>query len=194
MRNAPDAARRPAARMTPHRKAAPPPVLVRNPDAAALAALDALTFGVSWTAAEYASLLANPASGAWLVREGRWDIGYLVYQRVDHEAEIHRIGVVPTWRGRGHGRRLLDGFLDWARRHRVSRVYLEVREGNLPAVSLYEQCGFRVGGRRRGYFTAPPEDALIMECRLAVKPLKRILTENLGPPRPRIAPLRQRPQ
>ncbi len=166
--------------MTPFSKARVLPVLVRNPDAAALAAVDAQVFGVPWTAEEFSHMLANPAVGAWLAREGRWDIGYLCYQRVEHEAEIYRIGIVPTWQGRGHGRWLLERFLDWARRRRVSRVLLEVREGNTPAVALYQAAGFRTVERRARYFTAPPEDALIMERRLPVK-LHRMGGQNLRP-------------
>lgn len=122
-------------------------------------------------------MLENPAVSAWLVREGKWDIGYLCFQRIEHEAEIYRIGIVPTWQGRGHGGWLLDRFLTWGRARRVSRVLLEVREGNLPAVSLYQAHGFRVAERRVRYFSAPPEDALIMERRLPVK-LHRMATGN----------------
>jgi ribosomal-protein-alanine N-acetyltransferase len=112
------------------------------------------------------------------MREGRWDIGYVCFQRVEHEAEIYRIGVVPTWQGRGYGGWLLKHFLDWARRHRVSRVLLEVREGNQPAVALYESAGFMLAERRHRYFSAPPEDALVLERRLPVK-LRRMGGQNL---------------
>jgi ribosomal-protein-alanine N-acetyltransferase len=156
--------------MTPHGKSGFVPSLVRKPDPDALAAVDAQVFGVSWSSDEFSRMLANPAIGAWLMREGNWDIGYVCFQRVGHEAEIHRIAVLSTWQGRGYGRWLLDRFLDWARLQRVSRVLLEVREGNRPALALYETAGFRIAERRRRYFTAPPEDALVMERRLPVKP------------------------
>ena len=110
-------------------------------------------------------MLSNPAVGAWLVREGRWDIGYVCFQRVEHEAEIYRIGVVPTWQGRGYGRWLLKHFLDWARRHRVSRVLLEVREGNQPAVALYESAGFMLAARRVASSPVDASAALPMETR-----------------------------
>lgn len=156
------------------------PSLERRPTPEALATVDAQVFGVSWSAGEFAGMLANPAVGAWLLREGKWDIGYICFQRVEHEAEIYRIGIVPTWQGRGYGRWLLARFLDWARRRRVSRVLLEVREGNLPAIGLYRAAGFQVIERRPNYFTAPPEDALILERRLPVK-LPRRNTQHLRP-------------
>lgn len=170
---------RPIARlMTPSSTLRILPTLERQPGAEALAAVDAQVFGVSWSAGEFTRMLANPAVGAWLLREGKWDIGYICFQRVEHEAEIYRIGIVPTWQGRGYGRWLLSQFLEWARRHRVSRVLLEVREGNLPAIGLYQAAGFQMVERRSNYFTAPPENALILERRLPVK-LRRQGTQHL---------------
>jgi ribosomal-protein-alanine N-acetyltransferase len=46
-------------------------------------------------------------------------------------------------------------------------VGLEVRPTNAEARALYESFGFRVVGRRRGYYYDTGEDALIMEARLS---------------------------
>jgi ribosomal-protein-alanine N-acetyltransferase len=45
-------------------------------------------------------------------------------------------------------------------------VTLEVRPTNEEARTLYESFGFRVVGRRRGYYYDTGEDALIMEADL----------------------------
>ena len=42
------------------------------------------------------------------------------------------------------------------------RATLEVRRSNEVARALYESFGFSVAGVRRGYYTNPPEDALIL--------------------------------
>jgi [ribosomal protein S18]-alanine N-acetyltransferase len=42
-------------------------------------------------------------------------------------------------------------------------VVLEVRPSNVEARGLYESFGFRVVGRRRGYYYDTGEDALVME-------------------------------
>ena len=44
----------------------------------------------------------------------------------------------------------------------ATRSTLEVRQSNFPAQRLYERFGFTVAGVRRGYYTSPVEDALIL--------------------------------
>ena len=44
------------------------------------------------------------------------------------------------------------------------RIMLEVRAGNHPAIALYEAEGFVQVGRRKNYYQAPREDALLMDC------------------------------
>ena len=39
---------------------------------------------------------------------------------------------------------------------------LEVRESNTPAIGLYRKLGFEEVGRRKGYYTNPKEDAILM--------------------------------
>ena len=43
--------------------------------------------------------------------------------------------------------------------------YLDVREGNQPALALYRKVGFTLDGRRRAYY-ANGEDALMMSLLL----------------------------
>jgi [ribosomal protein S18]-alanine N-acetyltransferase len=63
---------------------------------------------------------------------------------------------------------LLEDFLVRARNHGVSRVHLEVREGN-SAIGLYRDAGFSPVGRRRNYYHATDGrrfDAVTLACQL----------------------------
>jgi len=68
-------------------------------------------------------------------------------------SELLLIGVLPDVQRRGVGARLLDDFLERAGEDDVSRVHLEVRDGN-PAIGMYRSAGFSPVGRRRNYYQA----------------------------------------
>ena len=55
---------------------------------------------------------------------------------------IHDLAVLPEWRGKGIGRRLLSSAEDRARRSGCCRLTLEVQEDNGRAVALYGSFGF----------------------------------------------------
>ena len=48
----------------------------------------------------------------------------------------------------------------------VTSSALEVRAGNAAAVALYHKWGFLPVGRRKNYYTAPTEDAILMTVTL----------------------------
>ena len=64
-------------------------------------------------------------------------------------AGVLGMGLLPPFRGRGLGTRLMTTVLAAARRARLHRVELTVRETNAPAIALYVKMGFEVEGRFR---------------------------------------------
>jgi ribosomal protein S18 acetylase RimI-like enzyme len=67
------------------------------------------------------------------------------------------VNLLPESRGRAVGRRLVERFLDEARRHQLSGVRAVVYETNQPARRFFERLGFRPLGRRPA-FKPPPEE------------------------------------
>ncbi len=59
------------------------------------------------------------------------------------------MGLLPEWRGRGHGRELLEECVAQAREFGMERLELEVYASNGTAIRLYEHLGFAHEGRRR---------------------------------------------
>lgn len=78
-------------------------------------------------------------------------IGYFLGAASFEEAELYRIAVLPEFRGQGHGKRIMEAFLDSLPK-KTERVFLEVRESNLPAVGLYERYGFKAVCVRKKYY------------------------------------------
>jgi ribosomal-protein-alanine N-acetyltransferase len=86
---------------------------------------------------------------------------FLVAQHIPPEWELENIVVAPTVRRKGLGKRLLQHLLSIARESNSDSVFLEVRESNTAARTLYEQGGFAQTGRRKSYYTNPHEDAVL---------------------------------
>lgn len=78
------------------------------------------------------------------------------------DGEIMNVAVRPTARRRGCGRALLQELFIRAGVRGISNFTLEVREGNLPAVRLYESLGFETAGVRKDFYEGPRENALIL--------------------------------
>ncbi|MEZ0340094.1 ribosomal protein S18-alanine N-acetyltransferase [Mycobacterium sp. pV006] len=76
------------------------------------------------------------------------------------EYEIHTIAVDPVYQGKGIGRQLLDGLLDYAD---GATVFLEVRTDNEAAIALYESAGFEKVGLRKRYYRVSGADAYTMK-------------------------------
>ena len=77
--------------------------------------------------------------------------GFALTRQALDEEEILLIAVLPSVRGTGVGKQLLAEVIDRARARSVSRIFLEMRDGN-PAEHLYRQFGFEKVGHRKGYY------------------------------------------
>ncbi len=69
-----------------------------------------------------------------------------------NEAHVLNICVAPEYRGQGIGRKMLRKLLEVAESKRVDSVFLEVRESNTAALTLYDQEGFNRIGLRKAYY------------------------------------------
>lgn len=134
----------------------------RADDIEALRETDRQCFGHTWTATQYANILADPRSVVLVVRHHGRPVGHGWLQINDDGGYIPTIGLLPPYRGRGLGGRLLDSLLEAGRRRGVRSVTLEVRVAGKAARRLYLSRGFVVIGMRRGLYTNPVDDALVM--------------------------------
>jgi ribosomal-protein-alanine N-acetyltransferase len=135
----------------------------------AAVALEPVLFGAeAWSAETFWSELAQGTHRHYVAD---WDgpamTGYAGLSEVGGEAWVQTIGVAPGYRRRGVATALLRDLLDVASRRGARTVSLEVGAGNLAAQALYAAHGFAPVGRRRGYYQASGEDALIMQAVLA---------------------------
>ena len=114
----------------------------------AVAELERVCFPADpWSEALYRAALDNPAVAVLLaLGEDGALLGYAVLSTVLDEGNLDNIAVARPAR----------------RRARLACLMLEVRASNGPAIALYEKHGFRAVGRRKNYYDAPREDAILM--------------------------------
>lgn len=106
----------------------------------------------AWNPSDYLS------HRAWVAEIEGSVAGFAVLRElVPGEVELLNLAVAPEARRKGVGKALLASFCG-----RGDDVYLEVRESNEIAQRLYRRAGFRLIGRRAGYYSSPPEDAIVM--------------------------------
>ena len=79
------------------------------------------------------------------------------------EAELFRIATDKNSRNSGFAHELMNFMISNLRTMKVKKVFLEVRSKNTSAIRLYENYGFKKIGIRREYYSAPTDDALLME-------------------------------
>src|SRR5712692_4474396 len=103
-----------------------------------------------------------------LAREDGRVVGYICLWEVTDELHVTNVAVHPDARRHGFARALLESVFAHARVAGSRIVLLEVRPSNTEAIPLYESFGFRVIGRRRGYYYDTGEDALVMEALVSV--------------------------
>ena len=127
-------------------------------------------FGEAWTRSQLAGILPMGGVSLMVARDPVADgaMGFSLFRTVADESELLLLAVAPRYHRRGVGQRLLSAFLECARNDGVTRVHLEVRDGN-PAVAMYRNVGFSPVGRRRNYYHAPDGtrfDAITLAHRL----------------------------
>ena len=118
-------------------------------------------FGDSaWSLDSIRSQLEKPDSICLVGIEDDSVIAYLAFEQIADEGSVVEVAVHPDHRRRGIARRMLEQTIDSS--SDLYTVFLEVRESNAPAISLYESLGFERAGTRRDYYDRPKENAVTM--------------------------------
>jgi [ribosomal protein S18]-alanine N-acetyltransferase len=123
----------------------------------------------AWSPEMFASELAESDTGKnrlYLVAETTEDEQLIGYGGIlftgGPEADVLTLAVSPGRWGKGTGTALLEALLDAAVKRDCQQIFLEVREDNPRARSLYLRHGFAEIGVRRGYYQPAGVDAIVM--------------------------------
>ena len=125
-----------------------------------IAQLEKECFSDPWSESAVREELENENSH-FLVAVTDSVVGYIGVQEICGEAYITNIAVTAQSRKYGIGRALLKAACDGAESRGCEFITLEVRESNIPAISLYESEGFEKAGVRKNFYSSPSENGII---------------------------------
>ena len=125
-------------------------------------AIEQECFAQPWSADMLAQELYNDSASYILaVAEDGTALGYAGLTVVLDEGSIDKVAVKGKYRRMGVADALVDAFVRLGRAH-LAFLTLEVRASNQAAIALYLKHGFTQVGRRKNYYAAEHEDAILM--------------------------------
>jgi ribosomal-protein-alanine N-acetyltransferase len=100
--------------------------------------------------------------------EGDRLVGFYIGEQAGPDFTLMDICVIPSEQGKGIALKLLNRFIEYGEQQNAENLFLEVRESNRRAISLYERAGFIEMSVRKHYYPSDDvtkngfEDAILM--------------------------------
>lgn len=116
-----------------------------------------------WSKESFYNELENNLASYFCVKdENNKILSFIGMWRIFEEAHITTLGVLPDYRGLQLAQILLIQAISLCYKEMIKYITLEVRESNVPAISLYEKFLFESIGMRKNYYQDNGENAIIM--------------------------------
>lgn len=144
-------------------------MIIRNmtrADLSAVCAIEQAIFSEPWSEEDFRQSMENQNNDYLVAEIDGVVVGYCGYWGVAGEGDIYNVAVKKDCRRKQIGRRLLEHLIERAENRGITALTLEVRSSNEPAICLYEALGFERAGIRKGFYSKPKEDAVIMWLKL----------------------------
>ena len=132
-----------------------------NEDIPFVAEIERLCFDEPWSERSLALLLDEKNAGFVAILDGRV-AAYGGMITVLDEGQITNIATHPDFRRLGLARQIMGAIDAFSVKRGIAFLSLEVREQNLAARSLYTSCGWSEVGLRKGFYSKPRDNAVIM--------------------------------
>ncbi|MCL2390989.1 MAG: ribosomal protein S18-alanine N-acetyltransferase [Oscillospiraceae bacterium] len=142
--------------------------LAREDDLPWVSEIEQEAFAPPWSLRSITAEISDPDAFFAVARDAEEVLGYVILRRLVDQGELLKIAVRKGDCHRGVGKKLLSAALVFAQESNLDTIFLEVRESNAAAISLYLQYGFRPLRQRKDYYVNPVEDALEMILKLSV--------------------------
>jgi len=101
--------------------------------------------------------LWKPSSASWVLERS----AFAIWQIASDECELLSIAVNAAERGKGYAKALMEHSHKEFAKQGIKKFFLEVRENNTAAISLYKKFGYEKIAERKKYY-ADGECAVVM--------------------------------
>jgi ribosomal-protein-alanine N-acetyltransferase len=138
---------------------------MKEEDLPAVLSIEGLCFSNPWSDSTFRGEIQNTSVSFPLVvvrRPGDEVVAYIIFWQIRDDVQVNNVAVHPDFRGLGLGETMMRYAIARVRDAGATFMTLEVRQSNMPAMTLYRKLGFEVMGTRKNYYSRPDEDACVM--------------------------------
>ena len=135
-------------------------VLTRN-DIEYILLVQSGNFADGWNAEMLKSAFNEGRFYAIALEKDGVPVGLITFSVAVDTADIEGVVVINEQREKGFGTELITVAEDKMKALNVVKSFLEVRESNVPAIRLYQKCGYEKISVRKNYY-ADGENAVVM--------------------------------
>lgn len=132
-------------------------------DASVVSEFEKRLFGTCTDEASYKKMCTDEENIYMAAEDNGIVIAYCAIIALYETADLCNIAVKEEYRRCHIAEKLLERCVMSCKDKGVSRILLEARESNSPAICFYKKMGFMEIGKRKKYYKEPCEDAVIME-------------------------------
>jgi len=118
-----------------------------------------------WSKIMFIKEMQNPLTHCYITKMDSQTkhsvIGFICFQNIKDESELHNICVHPLYRQLGMGKIMMQFYIDFCIPIGIKTFYLEVHSSNQSAIHLYQYFSFQSFGTRKKLYQGK-FDALLM--------------------------------
>ena len=125
------------------------------------------TYREAWNRRQVSDALLLPSTNGLLINSdgnlincaSQKPVGFILSRKAADEEELLLIAILPEFRGKKLGEKLIRHFFNAAHQRGIKNIFLEMRRGN-PAIKLYQKVGFKPIGVRSNYYRTNEGDLI----------------------------------
>lgn len=121
------------------------------------------SFSLPWSKESFKEAIEDKNARYIVVLDGDVLCGYLGMWYGGDDSEITNVAIGSEHRGKGYSHHLLLEAESMAKREGIKKLFLEVRQSNEVAKSLYKGHGFEEIGIRKNFYVKPCEDGIVLK-------------------------------